>query len=221
MSDRLLKIIYAKGTLRLLSPLLLGSGEDENSDIDLLRDWEGKPFIPGTSLAGAARDYLEKILTDQKLVETIFGRKPKEKRDSTQSLIYFYDAELIGDRPKIQIRDGLEINNLTKTAKDKTKYDYEVLESGNEFSFRIEITLRENNHSSSRKEEKKEELEVFYFLLTALKEGKIRIGAKTRRGFGKVKLSDLQLLTLDMNKSEDRKRWIDFDWNFEGNTTLE
>jgi len=79
MSDRLLKIIYAKGTLRLLSPLLLGSGEDENSDIDLLRDWEGKPFIPGTSLAGAARDYLEKNLTDQELVETIFGRKPKKE----------------------------------------------------------------------------------------------------------------------------------------------
>jgi len=90
-----------------------------------------------------------------------------------------------------------------------------VLERGNEFSFRIEITLRENNFAPSQIEE------VLYLLLTALKEEKIRIGAKTRRGFGKIKLSDLKLLILDMNKSEDRKRWIDFDWDFEGNPALE
>ena len=215
MNDKLSKVIYVKGKLILLSPLLLGSGQDENSDTDLLRDWEGKPFIPGTSLAGAARDYLEKNIADQKLIETIFGRKPKENEDSTQSLIYFYDAELIGDRPKIQIRDGLEIDNLTKTAKERTKYDYEVLERGNKFSFRIEMALRKDKYSPSQIEE------VLYLLLTALKEGKIKIGAKTRRGFGKVKLSDLQLLTLDINKSEERKRWIDFDWNFKGNPKLE
>jgi CRISPR/Cas system CSM-associated protein Csm3 (group 7 of RAMP superfamily) len=193
---------------------LLGSGEDENSDIDLLRDWEGKPFIPGTSLAGAVRDYLERVLAKQKLIETIFGQKPKEKDDSTQSLIHFYDAELIDDEPKIQIRDGLEIDNLTKTVKDKTKYDYEVLERENKFSFRIEMILRENNFSSQIED-------VLYLLLTALKEKKIRIGAKTRRGFGKIKLSDLKLLILNMNNSEDRKRWIDFDWDFEGNPRLE
>ena len=45
-NDQIVERIYIKGELELVSPLILGSGEEENTDIDVLRDWEGKPFIP-------------------------------------------------------------------------------------------------------------------------------------------------------------------------------
>jgi len=216
MSNKIIKRIYLRGILRLLSPLLLGSGEDENSDIDLLKDWEGKPFIPGSALAGVLRHYLGEILhpKDIDIVEKVFGRKPKKEQDSTQSLIYFYDAE-IKNQPQIQIRDGVEIDNLTKTAKEKAKYDYEVLEAGNAFEFRTELIIREKHNVSLKKIEN-----LLYLMLNALKNGKIRIGGKTRRGFGKVKLEDIKLLVLDMNKPEDRNKWINFNWDFEGNSDI-
>lgn len=212
MSNRLVKRIYGKGTLRLLSPLLLGSGEDENSDIDVLRDWNGRPFIPGSALAGVLRHYLGGILPSKDIVEEVFGKK---QQDSTQSLIYFYDAE-IKNQPQIQIRDGVEIDNLTKTAKEKRKYDYEVLEARNTFEFRTELIIREKHNASLKKIEK-----LLYLMLNALKNGKIRIGGKTRRGFGKVELEGIKLLILDMNKPEDRNKWINFNWDFEGNSDIE
>jgi len=216
LNNKIIKRIYVKGILRFLSPLLLGSGGDENSDIDLLRDWEGRPFIPGSALAGVLRHYLGEILDskDIDIVEEMFGRRPQKKQDSTQSLIYFYDAE-IKNQPQIQIRDGVEIDNLTKTAKEKRKYDYEVLEAGNAFEFRTELIIREEHNASLKKMEN-----LLYLMLDALKNGKIRIGGKTRRGFGKVKLEDIKLLILDMSEPGDRNKWIDFNWDFEGNSDI-
>jgi len=216
MSNKIIKRIYVRGILTLLSPLLLGSGGDENSDIDLLRDWEGRPFIPGSALAGVLRHYLGEILhsKDIDIVEEMFGRKPQKEQDSTQSLIYFYDAE-IKNQPQIQIRDGVEIDNLTKTAKEKGKYGYEVLEAGNAFEFRTELIIREKHNASLKKIEN-----LLYLILNTLQNEKIRIGGKTRRGFGKVKLEDIRLLVLNMNKPEDRNKWIDFNWDFEGNSDI-
>ncbi len=52
--------MFIKGTLRLLSPLLIGQGEQFNGqtndkDIHVLKNEQGVPYIPGTSLAGVLR----------------------------------------------------------------------------------------------------------------------------------------------------------------------
>ena len=47
------------------------SGEDEWTDSDLLRDYDGTPFISGTSLAGAMRAYLEKEKKDTALSKVL------------------------------------------------------------------------------------------------------------------------------------------------------
>ena len=41
------------------APLLVASGEDEKADIDQLLTADGIPFIPGSSMAGVLRSYLE------------------------------------------------------------------------------------------------------------------------------------------------------------------
>ncbi|MBR2733398.1 MAG: CRISPR-associated protein, partial [Selenomonadaceae bacterium] len=54
--------ILIVGNLRLQSPLLIGDGAGETSDnfrdIHVLKNRQGKPFIPGTSLCGVLRDWL-------------------------------------------------------------------------------------------------------------------------------------------------------------------
>ena len=213
-NNRLSKVIYIKGTLILLSPLLIGGGEDQNTEIDLLRDWEGRPFIPGSSLAGSTRDFLQRIVSDNSLIDTVFGKKADS--DTTQSLIIFHDAFLKNKKPRIQVRDGIEIDTDTKTAKENAKYDYEVLERGNEFEFRLELLLREIHKDKIQQIE-----EILYHIIQALKDGKIRIGAKIRRGFGKLRLLNPEVLILDMNTSEGIERWIEFDWDFKGNCDIE
>ena len=56
--------IIITGMLMLDSPLLIGQGghtaEASQADIQVLRDGEGRPFIPGTSLAGVLRDFCER-----------------------------------------------------------------------------------------------------------------------------------------------------------------
>ena len=76
MNDaRMKETILIEGTLKLLSPLLVGDGEKQSELIDMLalQDRNGKAYIPGTSIAGVLRhtmgsyldcyEALEKILT--------------------------------------------------------------------------------------------------------------------------------------------------------------
>ncbi len=211
IKDKITERIYIRGKLELISPLVLGSGQDENTDIDLIRDWDGKPFIPGTAIAGAVRHYLDEIL-EQELVKTVFGKKEK---DSIQSLISFYDALPLGD-PKIRIRDGVRLGHETKTAEDQAKYDYEILEPSQAFSFKSEVVIRENHVS-----EKDRINDLLFLMLNALKKEKISFGAKTRRGFGMMRLHDEKALCLNMTKSDDIQKWIDFKWdNFEGTENI-
>ena len=52
-SNNWVKSIYLKGDLVLKSPIIIGNGISEETDIDLLLDSNNNPFIPGSSLAGA------------------------------------------------------------------------------------------------------------------------------------------------------------------------
>ena len=54
-------MIALKGILTAKTPFMIGSGESEGSDVDILRNKLGEVFIPGTSLAGVCRDYLEEV----------------------------------------------------------------------------------------------------------------------------------------------------------------
>ena len=58
MNDaRMKETILIEGTLKLLSPLLVGDGEKQSELIDMLalQNREGKAYIPGTSIAGVLR----------------------------------------------------------------------------------------------------------------------------------------------------------------------
>ena len=52
--------------IQFISPVSISSGENEWTDADVLRDFDGNPFIPGSSLAGAMRAYLNKKKTQHK-----------------------------------------------------------------------------------------------------------------------------------------------------------
>ena len=222
--------LFIKGELTVLSPLVIGKGEDEHTDIDVIRDINGLPFIPGTSLAGVFRHFLRTYLDDvngdeHPIIKALFGKTGK---DSTLSMLMISDSQLQKDSGHhVAVRDGLKIDYLTKSVgkhKDKddeagggAKYDYEVIEPGAVFNLKIELIIRENHPGID------EIYDSTAFILKHLEAGSLRVGAKTSRGMGQIQLKNINIMKLDMKNKKDAETWIDFDWqqwNFEPNITL-
>ena len=57
-SDVVTRRLYARGKWKLESVAHFGGDETGVADMCLLQDAKGKPFIPGASIAGAARNFL-------------------------------------------------------------------------------------------------------------------------------------------------------------------
>ena len=189
-------MIALKGILTAKTAFMVGSGDDEGSDSDILRTGDGEVFIPGTSLAGICRSYLEE--SNKSIdIDNIFGTiKNKEEKESG---IIFYDA-FATEKVYTAVRDSVRLER--RVSKSKCKFDYEIAEPKSTFDFRIEI-----NYHDADVERKICETIVYGF-----QKENIRIGAKTTRGFGVFSLDNVKYLSLDLNEKEDMKRYIDFDW---------
>ena len=223
LDDAIIYKYYVKGKLVFTSPLVLGCGEESNSDNDIIRNWNQKVFIPASGIAGPTRHYLDSVLEpdeaqENKLIRLIFGEKEKK---SKQSLITFYDGDNVEDC-QITIRDGVAIEEFTKTAEDKAKYNYEIMEPGATCRFRVELTIRGNSDINNDDLVSKCE-SVLFLVLDGFKNSNIRIGAKNARGFGEVKLVDAKILKLDLSKPDARETWVGFTWSDfgEGNVQID
>ncbi len=198
---------YVKGKLELLSPVIIASGEDEIADLQIIRDWNGNIIIPGTTMAGNIRHLLqEKIkvqekIKDNKLIDIYFG---SDGEDSGHSLFSFFDATALS--VSTDVRDGIKLDNLTKTTEDKSKYDYEIINNSSSFEFRMEAVSRKNSDNIIVET-------ILSEIINILEKNELRIGAKTSRGFGKVKLTETKCLKLEMAEDEDKKKWINFSWD--------
>ena len=188
------KILIA-GEMVLQSPLLIGDGAGETadnfSDIHVLKNRQGEPFIPGTSLCGVLREWLKNFAPET--VTEIFG-----DNDAMQSSIQLDDIAL--KNSEIITRDGVRIDALTGAGVDGSKYDFEVVERGASGSLRILINLR-GCHDVEKISE------VVAAMLKKLQEG-IRLGAKTSKGFGLVAAENLTANFYNFRNKKDVAAWL-------------
>lgn len=187
--------ILIEGNLHLQSPLLIGDGAGETAenfrDVHVLKNRNGKPFIPGTSLCGVLRDWLANV--DAAAVPEIFG-----DADKMQSSIQIDDIILADG--KIIFRDGVRIDGLTGTGVDGGKYDYEAVERGASGQLRLLITLR-GVHNVEKISN------TVAQLLRQLQDG-IRLGALTSKGFGLVTAENLHADFYDFRNGADVAAWF-------------
>ncbi len=204
--------IILKGIISLLSPAIIGSGRDENSDIDVLRDSDGTVYIPATSLVGVLRHHLKIDGSKKSLVNEFWGSKGESDMDLIQSSVIVHDL-LPLEKTTVVIRDGVKIDNKKGIAEDRAKFDYEIIERGAKFSLYMEVTLNGTEEGFKT--------QMLNTIVKSLQGEKIRVGAKTNSGFGRIKLIDPVFYRFDFSKKADVLRWFKQDFSVPSEITSE
>ena len=215
--DAVVRRLYAQGKWKLKSAAHFGGDETGIADMCLLRDAKGNPFIPGASIAGAARSYLARkrmswenyshddgIKKEPRILRRLFGGAEKantvEDSDSMSALIVA-DATCVDEKANTSIRDGVRVVAETGTAAEGAKFDVEVLERDTEFLLNFECIVRKEDSNA-------ELTKLFLALLHAFQKGDIQLGARTRRGYGRGKVDCWNIYDLQMNTPEDVLAWL-------------
>ena len=205
--DAVVRRLYARGRWKLESVAHFGGDETGVADMCLLRDAERQFFIPGASIAGAARsllarqsqpwsDYKDEKETQE--LKNFFGGAGK---DDAMSALIVADASCVSKQMEVSIRDGVRVNARSGSAADKAKFDVEVLERGSEFEVSLECVIRHGDEQSKFEG-------LFFAFLHIFRQGEVRLGARTRRGYGRGKVSSWEIRDLNMDDSQDVVAWL-------------
>lgn len=195
--------IVIGGELITDSPLLIGDGAREDSentrDIHVLKDQYGKPFIPGTSLCGVLREYVEH--SNPKMLKKLFG-----DLDAMQSSIQIDDIELADGA--IVFRDGVRIDGFTGTGVKGGKYDYEAIERGAHGRLRMLVTLRACHIDRDGDDYTLDGItDAIARLIKKLETG-VKVGALTSKGFGAIHVENLRAGFYDFRNKNDVAAWL-------------
>lgn len=216
--------LQAHVVLEAETPLVIGSGRKTMlTDAAILKDVNGFPYIPGTSIAGILSHAL-----DEKTKGSFFGVKSSSKNnDSKGSDIIFSEGKIID--LKGNVIDG--ISNLSDTdfskkfkrlpkrnhvcltdkgvAKKAGKFDEEVIYKGCRFAFDIEMVAKSGDIDSTSS--------FFDEVLSSLYSSTFRIGGGTRNGFGKMKVHEIKKRTLTLSNKCDLDKYLNYSSNLSSN----
>jgi CRISPR/Cas system CSM-associated protein Csm3 (group 7 of RAMP superfamily) len=191
------------------TPFAIGSGE-KGFTVDrlIVRDAMGLPYIPGSSLAGVFRHELDPM-DESEEVKKLFGFQSKD--DGQGSRINFSSAHLVGADGKTVIegiqnidlssgyygyfqklpeRDHVRIND--KGAVDgHGKFDEELVHKGTRFAFNIELSGDATDQ------------QAWQNVLSVIHHPLFRLGAGTRKGFGKLKVISCKTRVFNLEKNSD------------------
>jgi len=202
-----------EGDLVLQTPTHLGNGDSDGIvDMPLLLDEAtGRALLPGASLTGALRNFLQEHRhgfgrrQSDGPIEALFGGD-KGNDNGSQSALIVDDA--LGEKPAIELRDGVRIDPVTRTAKIDFengkprgyKYDLQLLEAGVTFPLRFELLV-----SSDAGQQLKEMLAL---ALSGLAQGEIALGLRKRRGFGECKVTRWRVQHFDLSQPAGLIAWL-------------
>lgn len=198
--------LLLKGIIELTSPALIGCGRNDRTDMDVLLDSEGKPFIPATSFIGVLRHYTRDIDGSHgDNLKRFWGftseEKISDKEKERQSAICCDDLFLENkDGNRITVRDGIKIDNKNGMVEKDKKFDFELIERGARFKLNMEITLSAETNDYCRR--------MMKTICTALQSERILLGAKTNSGFGKIRLTNANMYDFDFLEKEAVLKWL-------------
>lgn len=192
---RIYKKAYLRMKIHTTSSMSVGSGNNETTDSDIIRDGRGVPFIPGSAIAGVTSHALADSM--QIDVKKYFG--DIDRKDAAESCLSFFDALPDNtDGLVISVRDQVALDHY-KTGIKGAKFDMEILEPGADFTVIIEQDIADGDK------------DILDPIACLWKSGRISFGAKTTRGYGKIDVSDIKKAVFDMTDSSSVEEWLTFD----------
>lgn len=209
-----------------VTPVLISSGStDGKTDVLVVKDGNGNPIVPGTSLAGVLRTQIKSIYNEdvEKLVFGNISAKAKERNQSMLSISDIVLKGVQGEQAEIVCRDCVRIDPFAASTEKGGKFDFEAVERGAsgklflELTVRKELAIRANELCekvtlvhSIYKEEKDLFADVMATIADMLTYG-VQVGAKTASGLGKLKtVQPAQVVEFDFRNSRDAYKWLQY-----------
>ena len=211
---------YVKGFLIAQSPFLTCGIEhlwDSETDLVFLRDNEGNPFLPGSSLAGVLRSLFKGVNGEEELFGTDHKKMSEknevnstsQQNDSHQSCFITYDCFLTTDsEPSFATRDGIRLEYDNKVTVPTAKYDYEIVESGAKFDLKLELVTRKVLYEDPKR--RTALFTLFNSLIKEMSKG-IYLGSKKNRGLGLFILENPRIYEIYDEDAYDK--YVNFDWD--------
>lgn len=205
-SREIVERVIIKGNLILETPAHFGAGGKEGlMDMPLVLDpLEGKALLTGSSLAGALRSYLRERETGyrqqgnkESYYMSLFGRQ--EDNEGEQSFIIVHDS-IVEKNLNVELRDGVKIDPRTRIAKDKNKFDFELIEAGTYFPIAIELLIQEKRRDNL--------INGLAIALQGLENCEIPLGFRKKRGFGQCRVKEWKVVRYDLTKPEGLIGWL-------------
>ena len=197
--SRIRKKKYYAVSVRLASPLCVSNGSDEMTDKDVLQNADGEYFLPGSSIAGAWRDFLGQGKNSDGFMGFSEDSKGRMSPISVQDLYLSKEA-------RISVRDGIRLERSKddsgkpeSSGDDPGKFDMEIVETGASGTLFFSYTERENalwDYDTAIAD-----------ILLGIQTGEIRFGANKNRGMGRLHIENVCESTFTKDKAED---WILF-----------
>ncbi|MCW5848462.1 MAG: hypothetical protein KIS95_14605 [Anaerolineae bacterium] len=206
---------FIEGALELVTPTSLSNGDDDPLvDLPVVVDpLDGRALLTGASLAGALRAYLADFSNEH--ANALFGGERRD-REGEQSPLIVEDALGTSETLLIELRDGVSIDPATRTAKDKERYDRQLLAAGTKFALGFELIIAEN--PDAKEEDKaKRKAEIarmkagLALALQGLQDGKIRLGGRKRRGYGECRVTGWRAWRYDLGTANGIRGWLAHD----------
>lgn len=198
---------YAEITIKALSPLVLASGKGGSLfDVELVRDANGLPAIPGSTIAGVLRHAVQ-TEKGKDFEKELFGYQNENNgktsavevswayvHDSNNQIHkYFYaeddiknDAILkelyITDNPEFK-RDHVHVSEKG-TSVNNNKFDRYFTPTGTRFTFSIGMWSDKNNNDGET---------VWKEILKTLFSPSFRIGSASHDGYGRIKVIEIKI----------------------------
>ncbi|MGC8913105.1 MAG: RAMP superfamily CRISPR-associated protein [Thermoplasmata archaeon] len=205
MFEKLERRIVVKYKIKTISDLHIGIGAPtvpNSVDLPVIKNAEGIPIIPGSSLKGVLRAEMQKLLNTQ------FGDSEIKVDDKEVKKADVHVAELFGgeivdnnklrsvagsirvrdaktESKKTRIRDGVKIDINTRKAAGGAKFEIEVVPAGTVFNGEIYI---ENPGLGKNGEYKYGKLGALLSTIRFFNATTRAIGGGTSRGFGEVEI---------------------------------
>ncbi len=208
--------IILNTTIKTISPLRIASGRDDGiTDILILKNKKGQPFIPGTSIAGVLRSEILTIYGKQ-TADKIFG---SINDNGNQSMINISDITL--NQANIIHRDGVAIETYAGVSKQGAKYDYEAIDRGAQGTLTIELTVRKNDLQTcptptakhpNLQADNQQYLDILATIADLITHG-INIGSLTAKGYGKIQSdtpAQLYLFDFAQNQKQAPEQWLKY-----------